>query len=609
MNSSLRTKTVMTWLAQMKRSQIRRYVYYLKKLKYDTNTVKENLYYHAKSLKDGSIEDALKTFEKVTYFDDVDSTEWKFRSYKQQLKIYYKQKEYDRALENLGRLVSISPKLNGNYAEESISKLISRYSMSSNQTFVLEMYDVIISHLQDFMVSGASGKRLWLRININRLNNLLTIGDIDTCKKLTREINETLDSVSELIRNSYALDVIAAEITCVMRSGGSLAELSQLHRRSLKLAPAIIHPRVMGVIRECGATVQFFRKNYDRSRVEFFECFKNYDEAGSLSKNKVLKYLALCSLLIESEVNPFESQETQSYSQLAEFQNLIQLISAYENQDLKYFLEMIILMRETNDPLSNDAVFLQAQEQILHNLKVRVLLTLVRAYKTVGFDYLIERLYLKNDGELEKLLIIMVNNGSGPNIKTNFSERYIECGDDKSFFPVALDSQMVTSSLKTLFRLDYKGPWKSATVDQALPADEPAPLHIYDSPKEIMDAKKKAASNIYEMLFCNSIHVPLARVDEQEWYKYMISLLPHKTAILLSQKEKVISEHIQEEKLGAQVNQEDEEASKNTTQGLLGSSLQYEALRPPENNTTASSIGKIDVLQKWTHELSKSFKY
>ena len=50
--------------------------------------------------------------------------------------------------------------------------------------------------------------------------------------------------------------------------------------------------------------------NWARASEDFFESFRNYDEAGSPQRIQVLKYLVLANMLMGSEVNPFDSQET-----------------------------------------------------------------------------------------------------------------------------------------------------------------------------------------------------------------------------------------------------------------------------------------------------------
>jgi len=49
---------------------------------------------------------------------------------------------------------------------------------------------------------------------------------------------------------------------------------------------------------------------WNKASEDFFESFRNYDEAGSQQRIQVLKYLVLANMLTGSEVNPFDSQET-----------------------------------------------------------------------------------------------------------------------------------------------------------------------------------------------------------------------------------------------------------------------------------------------------------
>lgn len=54
-------------------------------------------------------------------------------------------------------------------------------------------------------------------------------------------------------------------------------------------------------------------ENWEAAQVDFFEAFRNYDEAGSLQRIQVLKYLVLTTMLIQSDINPFDSPETKPY--------------------------------------------------------------------------------------------------------------------------------------------------------------------------------------------------------------------------------------------------------------------------------------------------------
>jgi len=50
--------------------------------------------------------------------------------------------------------------------------------------------------------------------------------------------------------------------------------------------------------------------DYSAAQNDFFESFRNFDEAGSLQRIQVLKYFVLANMLMESQIDPFSSQET-----------------------------------------------------------------------------------------------------------------------------------------------------------------------------------------------------------------------------------------------------------------------------------------------------------
>lgn len=53
-----------------------------------------------------------------------------------------------------------------------------------------------------------------------------------------------------------------------------------------------------------------FVEQWSKASSDFFESFRNYDEAGSQQRMQVLKYLVLANMLMASDINPFDSQET-----------------------------------------------------------------------------------------------------------------------------------------------------------------------------------------------------------------------------------------------------------------------------------------------------------
>ena len=75
---------------------------------------------------------------------------------------------------------------------------------------------------------------------------------------------------------------------------------------------AIPHPKIMGVIRECGGKMHMGQREWEKARTDFFEAFKNYDEAGVQRRVQCLKYLVMSTMLTNSDINPFDSQAPHS---------------------------------------------------------------------------------------------------------------------------------------------------------------------------------------------------------------------------------------------------------------------------------------------------------
>lgn len=97
----------------------------------------------------------------------------------------------------------------------------------------------------------------------------------------------------------------------------------EIYNASMKVRNAIPHPRIMGVIRECGGKMWMMESRYligllpantpeswDKASTDLFESFRQYDESGSPQRIQVLKYLVLTYMLMGSDINPFDSQET-----------------------------------------------------------------------------------------------------------------------------------------------------------------------------------------------------------------------------------------------------------------------------------------------------------
>lgn len=53
----------------------------------------------------------------------------------------------------------------------------------------------------------------------------------------------------------------------------------------------------MGIIRECGGKMHMAERQWADAATDFFEAFKNYDEAGNQRRIQCLKYVLYSSLV------------------------------------------------------------------------------------------------------------------------------------------------------------------------------------------------------------------------------------------------------------------------------------------------------------------------
>lgn len=71
----------------------------------------------------------------------------------------------------------------------------------------------------------------------------------------------------------------------------SVCVMQQLYQKALTIKSAIPHPRIMGIIHECGGKMHMAERQWAEAATDFFEAFKNYDEAGNQRRIQCLKYV------------------------------------------------------------------------------------------------------------------------------------------------------------------------------------------------------------------------------------------------------------------------------------------------------------------------------
>ncbi|KAL6565079.1 COP9/signalosome complex subunit Csn2 [Orobanche minor] len=130
---------------------------------------------------------------------------------------------------------------------------------------------------------------------------------------------------------------------------------------------------------------------YNRERqwaeadTDFFEDFKNYDEAGNHRHIQCFKYLVLANMLMESEVNPFDGQEAKPYKNDPEILAMTNLIAANQRNEI---LEFEKILKSNKRTIVDDPFIRNYIEDLLKNVRTKVLLKLIKPYTRIRIPFI-----------------------------------------------------------------------------------------------------------------------------------------------------------------------------------------------------------------------------
>ncbi|KAI8055432.1 PCI domain-containing protein [Syncephalis plumigaleata] len=362
----------------------------------------ENRYYNAKDLKnEDNPEEAIKEFHQVVEAEE-EKGDWGFKALKQIVKLEIKFKYYDRALENYRELLTYTKSaVTRNYGEKGVNTILDAVSLMTDLTCMERFYKVTLDALLE-----AKNERLWMKTNLKLAKLLLDRDEHTQLNQVLRELKQACESKSSYdaqARDNHLLEVYALEIQLLTREKKN-KKLKELYQKCLAVKSAIPHPRIMGVIRECGGKMHMREQEWDKAQTDFFESFKNYDEAGSKQRIQVLRYLVLASMLTGSQINPFDSQETKPYKNDPQITVMTDLVDAYQHREIRNFEK---ILKKNHDDIMGDAFIREYIANVLRSIRMQVLLELIQPYTRIEIAFIAQQLnILEND--VEELLVSLI---------------------------------------------------------------------------------------------------------------------------------------------------------------------------------------------------------
>mmetsp|Transcript_17016 Transcript_17016/g.45923 ORF Transcript_17016/g.45923 Transcript_17016/m.45923 type:complete len:434 (-) Transcript_17016:352-1653(-) len=364
----------------------------------------ENQYYNSKGLIDSDPDDALSGFREIVTMES-EKGEWGFKALKQIVKLQFKLKNYAPMLESYREMLTyIKSAVTRNYSEKVINKILDLTSTSQDMKLLQEFYQTTLEALKQ-----ASNERLWFKTNLKLGKLYFDTSEYGLLQSILKELHQSCqgeDGVDNQRKGTQLLEVYALEIQMYTATKDN-KKLAHLYQQALQIQSAIPHPRIMGVIRECGGKMHMGQREWEKARTDFFEAFKNYDEAGAQRRIQCLKYLVLANMLMNSDINPFDSQEAKPYKSNPEIVPMTDLVQAYMQSDIRAFEK--ILARNKRTIMDDDFIRMYI-EDLLKMIRTQVLKKLIQPYTRIRLPFISAQLNVP-EHDVESLLVALILDG------------------------------------------------------------------------------------------------------------------------------------------------------------------------------------------------------
>mmetsp|Transcript_11291 Transcript_11291/g.33951 ORF Transcript_11291/g.33951 Transcript_11291/m.33951 type:complete len:442 (-) Transcript_11291:274-1599(-) len=364
----------------------------------------ENTYYSAKAAVEGEdYKGALDGFWKVVQMES-EKGEWGFKSYKQIVKVYYKMGETEKMLSAYRELLTYTQiAVTRNQSEKKINSLLDTVSNSTDTQLLQGFYQITLESLGE---SSTANERLWFKTNLKLCGLWFRTQEYGRAIRTLKDLHKSCQvegGKDDLKKGTQLLEIYALEIQIYTQQKNN-KKLKELYNRALAIKSAIPHPRIMAIIRECGGKMHMHDRAWSSAATAFFEAFKNYDEAGALRRIQCLKYLVLATMLMESDVDPFDAQEAKPYKSDPEVSAMTNLVDAYQRNNITEFEKTLKNNRRT---IMADSFISQYIEDLLKNIRTQVVLKLIQPYTRIRIPFVSKQLNIPVE-DVEQLLVSLI---------------------------------------------------------------------------------------------------------------------------------------------------------------------------------------------------------
>jgi COP9 signalosome complex subunit 2 len=364
----------------------------------------ENKYYNAKQMKADNPQEAIDEFLGVPGLEDTKG-DWGFKGLKQAIKLEFALARYEDAVKHYKELLTyVKSAVTRNYSEKSINNMLDYIEKTaSDQTAYQCMEEFYSLTLDTFQTTN--NERLALKTNVKLAKLYLDKKEYQQLSKKVQEIHKAClkeDGTADPGKGTYSLEAYALEIQMYAEQKNN-KRLKAIYQKALGVRSAVPHPKVQGVIRECGGKMHMSEENWKDAQSDFFESFKNYDEAGSMQRIQVLKYLVLTTMLMKSTINPFDSQETKPYRNNPRISAMTDLVDAYQRDDIHRYESIL----RDNQDLLDDPFIAENIDEVSRNMRSKAVLKLIAPYSRFTLQFVAKHIKV-SVGEVQEILGVLI---------------------------------------------------------------------------------------------------------------------------------------------------------------------------------------------------------
>ncbi|ETI54016.1 hypothetical protein F442_03100 [Phytophthora nicotianae P10297] len=375
----------------------------------------ENTFYEAEDFRQrGDLTQALEYFQRVVALEKeatpLEERKWSFQALEHVVKICVSRRQWEEMLRNYEQMLEHLAFVTRNESTESISSILDVVSSATGMEkekdsakYTSKMYELTLDKLKD-----VNNDRLWFSMNVKLGKLYLDMQQFDQLQKLLSQLYDycqTPDGVQDHSKATSLLEVYALEIQLCVATKNS-AKMRLIYPKTLDLDAAVADPRIMGVIREEGGKMYLEEKEWMLAYNEFFESFRNYQEAGNARAKQCLKYVVLANMLASSDINPFDSREAKVYQDVEEIGAMLLLRGAYEANDVVQFEK---ILKNPKYKLLSDPIMKRYLNPLLRNIRCQVMKKLVRPYQAIRIDSLSKSMNITSE-DVEDIAVALIQN-------------------------------------------------------------------------------------------------------------------------------------------------------------------------------------------------------